>query len=187
LITQGIGFGGVQYIPTDGLSIGEAVVVVAEVVTGAPGRKEKKSWLDKEKWIGFGEKLDAPDGMKRAGVEQADTRKLESELENRNRVMMAGQASDRASLVEDRQRRYVRSFDYEAGMPPRKAAELHQAEDKAFKRQAGIKKQRTMNLEKAKITRESNLAKKEHIKQQRLKNLKKARAAKKRKAKKGKK
>lgn len=69
----------------------------------------------------------------------------------------------------------------------RKVAAMLRAEDDAAIGQAAIRKQRLLNLEKAKIAKERKKKRAEEIKAKRLENLEKARKAKKRKRKKKKK
>jgi hypothetical protein len=217
LITRGLGYHGG---PLLGRLTGPLKGLIARI-RGARGRRGKKSWLSKS-W--YDKRTEEVEDILAAELKAAitrDTRAFAREkqiLVENTRMMFAEEVIDkqiaeeqeeRDSKQQQRERAYfalemgkasdIREISDENALrnnAQRRAAFALEAKDAVVGRQATIKKQRLMNLEKANIARENKAviakldeekkaARAEEIKQARLKNLKKARAAKKRKRRKG--
>jgi len=188
--------------------LGSYIRRIIAKIKGGRGRRGKRSWLSKS-W--YDRRTEEAEDILAAELKAAvarDTRAFERErqvLVENTRMMFAEEAIDKRLVEEERERQSkseqrgraffalemgkasdIRDVSDEAALrnnAQRRAAFALDAKDKAVGRQAIIKKQRLMSLEKAKIAKEKKAARAEEIKQTRLKNLKKARAAKKRKAK----
>jgi len=207
MLTDGLGVHGGIF--SDGLGgvLGKIASAVKRAVGGGGRKRRKRISAPGAFWYDRRTEEDDLEEQLRAAIAR-DTQAFERErdaLIEKTGMLFAKEAideqiaeeqRDRESKHKQRERAFfalemgkasdIRAVSDEGALrnnAKRRAAAALKENEAESARQLSIKRQRLVNLEKARVAKEKKAAKKEKIKQDRLKNLKKARAAKRRKAK----